>query len=109
MQHWQIYCQCCFFCNAQKYNEGKRGPETVCRKGEATRTEIPYGPEISRKRLDRIYDEDYYIEKGVKGVVRLGAPKLGDVELYPNRYYLKAAFDILKLVYFVLRGKRKVG
>ena len=57
-------------------------------------------PNTLSKSLDRIYDEDYYIEKGVKGAVRLGEPKLGDVELYPNRYYLNPAFDILKLVYF---------
>jgi hypothetical protein len=65
-------------------------------------------PNTLSKSLDRIYDEDYYIEKGVKGAVRLGEPKLGDVELYPNRYYLNPAFDILKLVYFFSEVKGKL-
>ena len=65
-------------------------------------------PNKLSKSLDRIYDEDYYIEKGVKGAVRLGEPKLGDVELYPNRYYLNPAFDILKLVYFFSEVKGRL-
>ena len=65
-------------------------------------------PNTLSKSLDRIYDEDYYIEKGVKGAVRLGEPKLGDVELYPNRYYLNPAFDILKLVYFFSEVKGRL-
>lgn len=65
-------------------------------------------PNTLSKSLDRIYDEDYYIEKGVKGAERLREPKLGDVELYPNRYYLNPAFDILKLVYFFSEVKGKL-
>ena len=50
--------------------------------------------------LERIYDEEYYIENGVRGAERLKERKLGDVEVYPIRYYLNPAFDILKLVHF---------
>ena len=31
--------------------------------------------------------------------------KLGDVEVYPKRYYLNPAFDILKLVHFFAEVK----
>jgi len=65
-------------------------------------------PNTLSKSLDRIYDEEYYIEKGVKGAQRLREPKLGDVELYPNRYYLNPAFDILKLVYFFSEVKGRL-
>ena len=65
-------------------------------------------PNTLSMSIDRIYDEDYYIEKGVKGAQRLREPKLGDVELYPNRYYLNPAFDILKLVYFFSEVKEKL-
>ena len=50
--------------------------------------------------LERIYDEDYYIENGVEGGILLKEPKQGDVEVYPKRDYLNPAFDILKLVHF---------
>ena len=65
-------------------------------------------PNTLAKSLDRIYNEDYYIEKGVKGSRRVKESKLGDVELYPNRYYLNPAFDILKLVYFFSEVKEKL-
>lgn len=57
-------------------------------------------PSLLAQSLDRIYDEDYYIENGVKGGTRTDDPKQGDIEVYPKRYYLNPAFDILKLVYF---------
>lgn len=50
--------------------------------------------------LERIYDEEYYIANSVEGGSRLTDPKLGDVEVWPNRYFLNPAFDLLKLVYF---------
>ena len=55
--------------------------------------------------LERIYDEEYYIENGVRGAERLKERKLGDVEVYPIRYYLNPAFDILKLVHFFAEVK----
>jgi len=30
----------------------------------------------------------------------LNDPKLGDVEVWPKRYFINPAFDLLKLVYF---------
>jgi len=57
-------------------------------------------PALLAQSLDRIYDEDYYIENGVEGGILLNDPKQGDVEVYPKRYYLNPAFDILKLVHF---------
>ena len=55
--------------------------------------------------LERIYDEEYYIANGVRGAHRLDERKLGDVEVYPKRYYLNPAFDILKLVHFFAEVK----
>ena len=55
--------------------------------------------------LERIYDEEYYIENGVRGAIRLKERKLGDVEVYPVRYYLNPAFDILKLIHFFAEVK----
>ena len=55
--------------------------------------------------LERIYDEEYYIENGVRGAERLKERKLGDVEVYPVRYYLNPAFDILKLIHFFAEVK----
>lgn len=57
-------------------------------------------PALLAQSLERIYDEDYYIENGVEGGILLNEPKQGDVEVYPKRYYLNPAFDILKLVHF---------
>lgn len=57
-------------------------------------------PALLSKSLDRIYDEEYWVENGVEGGIRLKEPKSGDIEVYPKRYYLNPAFDILKLVYF---------
>ena len=57
-------------------------------------------PELLPVSLERIYDEDYYIYNGVKGATKVQEHSEGDVEIYPHRYYLNPAFDILKLVYF---------
>lgn len=57
-------------------------------------------PKLLSESLDMIYDEDYYIENTVEGGIRMKDSKLGDIEVYPKRYYLNPAFDILKLVYF---------
>lgn len=65
-------------------------------------------PSLLSVSLDRIYDEDYYIENGVKGATPVDDPKQGDVEVYPHRYYLNPAFDILKLVYFFSTVKSDV-
>ena len=65
-------------------------------------------PSLLSVSLNRIYDEDYYIENGVKGATPVDDPKQGDVEVYPHRYYLNPAFDILKLVYFFSTVKSDV-
>ena len=65
-------------------------------------------PALLEECLDRIYDEDYYIENGVKGGILLKEPKQGDVEVYPRRYYLNPAFDILKLVHFFSTVKNDI-
>ncbi len=57
-------------------------------------------PSLLPISLERIYDEEHYIVNGVRGAHRLSERKLGDVEVYPKRYYLNPAFDILKLVHF---------
>lgn len=36
------------------------------------------------------------MENGIK----TNDPKLGDFEIWPSRYYVNPAFDLLKLVYF---------
>jgi hypothetical protein len=65
-------------------------------------------PSLLSISLERIYNEDYYIENGVEGATPIGDPKQGDVEIYPHRYYLNPAFDILKLVYFFSTVKNDV-
>ena len=57
-------------------------------------------PARLEKSLERIYNEDYYIETSVQGGTPIKEPKQGDIEIYPKRYYVNPAFDILKLVYF---------
>ena len=47
-----------------------------------------------------IVHEDYIIEKTIENRERLNNPKLGDVEVWPKRYFINPAFDLLKLVYF---------
>lgn len=65
-------------------------------------------PALLDESLYRIYNEDYYIENGVEGGILLKEPKQGDVEVYPKRYYLNPAFDILKLVHFFATVKLDV-
>ena len=65
-------------------------------------------PKLLSDSLDLIYDEDYYIENSVEGGSRLNTPKLGDIEVYPKRYYINPAFDILKLVYFFSNVKEDI-
>ena len=65
-------------------------------------------PALLSESLDRIYDEEYYIENGVEGGIRLDDHKGGDIEVYPKRYYLNPAFDILKLVYFFSAVKNDI-
>ena len=65
-------------------------------------------PALLETSLERIYDEDYYIESGVEGGILLKEPKQGDVEVYLRRYYLNPAFDILKLVHFFSSVKSDV-
>ena len=65
-------------------------------------------PALLETSLERIYDEDYYIENGVEGGILLKEPKQGDVEVYPKRYYLNPAFDILKLIHFFSSVKSDV-
>lgn len=57
-------------------------------------------PALLKTSLERIYGEEYHIQHSVKGGYRSHDPSQGDVEVYPNRYYLNPAFDLLKLVHF---------
>lgn len=47
-----------------------------------------------------IVNEDYIIENTIENSQKINDPKLGDVEVWPNRYFINPAFDLLKLVYF---------
>ena len=57
-------------------------------------------PALLKTSLERIYGEEYHIQHAVKNSYRSHDPSQGDVEVYPNRYYLNPAFDLLKLVHF---------
>ena len=57
-------------------------------------------PALLKTSLERIYGEEYHIQHAVKNSYRSRDPSQGDVEVYPNRYYLNPAFDLLKLVHF---------
>ena len=57
-------------------------------------------PALLQTSLERIYGEEYHIQHAVKNSYRSHDPSQGDVEVYPNRYYLNPAFDLLKLVHF---------
>ena len=65
-------------------------------------------PKLLSVSLDLIYDEDYHIENAVIGGCRMNTPKLGDIEVYPKRYFINPAFDILKLVYFFSKVKADI-
>ena len=65
-------------------------------------------PKLLSDSLDMIYDEDYYISAAVEGALRMNTPKLGDIEVYPKRYFINPAFDILKLVYFFSKVKADI-
>ena len=65
-------------------------------------------PNLLSDSLDLIYDEDYYIENSIEGGSRLNTPKLGDIEVYPKRYYINPAFDVPKLIYFFSNVKEDI-
>ena len=52
------------------------------------------------KDLKVIYQEEYMITHTVEQGTRLRDPKLGDIEKWPERYFINPAYDLLKLVYF---------
>ena len=52
------------------------------------------------KDLKTIYQEEYLITHTVEQGTRLQDPKLGDIEKWPERYFINPAYDLLKLVYF---------
>ena len=52
------------------------------------------------KDLKIIYHEKVIIKHTVKQGIRLQDPKLGDIEIWPKRYFINPAYDLLKLVYF---------
>lgn len=52
------------------------------------------------KDLKAIYQEEYLITHTVEQGTRLKDPKLGDIEKWPERYFINPAYDLLKLVYF---------
>ena len=57
-------------------------------------------PKLLRKSLFRIYNEDNTIRKCLKNGAFTYDPKIGDFEIWPERFYINPAFDLLKLVYF---------
>lgn len=57
-------------------------------------------PKTLKKSLIRIYNEDNTIRKCLKNGVLTYDPKIGDFEIWPERFYINPAFDLLKLVYF---------
>ena len=52
------------------------------------------------KDLKTIYQEEYLITHTIEQGTRLRDPKLGDIEKWPERYFINPAYDLLKLVYF---------
>ena len=52
------------------------------------------------KDLKAIYQEEYLITHTVEQGTRLQDPKLGDIEKWPERYFINPAYDLLKLIYF---------
>ena len=50
--------------------------------------------------LKEIYQEEQAITHTVKQGTRLRDPKLGDIEKWPERFFINPAYDLLKLVYF---------
>lgn len=57
-------------------------------------------PATLKTSLNRIYTEDSVIEGFMENGIKTNDPKLGDFEIWPSRYYVNPAFDLLKLVYF---------
>jgi len=52
------------------------------------------------KDLKTIYQDESIITHTVEHGTRLRDPKLGDIEIWPERYFINPAYDLLKLVYF---------
>lgn len=57
-------------------------------------------PSRLQTSLRRIYEEDRTIASTIPNAEPMQDRRLGDVEIWPMRYYLNPAFDILKFVYF---------
>lgn len=57
-------------------------------------------PARLRKDLKTIYWDEHVITHTVGQGTRLRDPKLGDIEIWPERYFINPAYDLLKLVYF---------
>ena len=57
-------------------------------------------PKTLKKSLFRIYNEDNTIRKCLKNGVLTYDPKIGDFEIWPERFYINPALDLLKLVYY---------
>ena len=53
-----------------------------------------------KQGLKWIFYEDYIISNTIENGRKLNDPKLGDVEVWPKRYFINPAFDLLKFVYF---------
>ncbi len=58
--------------------------------------------------LERICDELDQIEEYSEKWSESQGPKWGDVENYPDRYFLNPAYDILKIVYFFNAAKAQL-
>ncbi len=57
-------------------------------------------PTKLKNDLQEVYKEEKVIDGLIENAVRCHDPKQGDLELWPERYYINPAFDLLKLVYF---------
>lgn len=85
------------------YTERER-PVRFSRSPIKLRTQYEHVYLIAKDRilngLKWIVNEDYIIENTIENGQRLNNPKLGDIEIWPKRYFINPAFDLLKLVYF---------
>ncbi len=57
-------------------------------------------PEFIKEELPRIYGEDDLIKRIIPDATPTYDPREGDLEKWPERYYISTALNLLKLVYF---------
>lgn len=87
----------------EQYAERER-PVRFSRSPIKLRTQYEHVYLIAKDKLKDglkwIVNEDYIIANTIKNGQELKDPKLGDIEVWPLRYFINPAFDLLKLVYF---------